>query len=507
MQRRYLCIFIIVILLCSVSGIVSGEPAAQFIGTPGSGKVPLTVQFTDTSSGTAITAWNWSFGDGIWFNTTVAAQKNPTHVFSIAGIYTARLTVCNAEGCNSTIPGQTITVAPSGGPVARISKNVSGGFAPLYVKFGDQSTGIGINQRNWSFGDGTWFNTTVAAPQVTHLFAQAGVYNVRLTVCNASGCNTTIPGTTITATGGPVAKFAKNATTGSAPLSVQFTDQSTGTGLNRWNWSFGDGTWFNTTFAAQKSPSHVYNAAGVYGVRLTVCNTTGCNTTDPGQTITVTGPDGPVAKFAKNATTGSAPLSVQFTDQSTGTGLNQWNWSFGDGIWFNTTVAAQKNPTHVYNVAGVYTTHLTVCTEAECNTTIPGQTITVVLSGGPVARISKNVSSGFAPLHVKFGDQSTGTGINQRNWSFGDGTWFNTTVAAPQVTHLFAQAGVYNVRLTVCNASGCNTTIPGTTITAKAPAKPLGKFTTNVTSGTAPLTVKFTDQSTGIAPFELCLGL
>ena len=133
---------------------------------------------------------------------------------------------------NST-PSNVASAAPVGGlPVAVITKNVSSGRAPLTVNFGDRSTGIGINQRNWSFGDGTWFNTTVATPQVIHTFTLPGVYNVRLTVCNASGCNTTIPGTNITATaapGAPVAKFAKNVTSGSAPLSVQFTDQSTGT--------------------------------------------------------------------------------------------------------------------------------------------------------------------------------------------------------------------------------------------------------------------------------------
>ena len=86
---------------------------------------------------------------------------------------------------------------------------------------------------------------------------------------------------------------------------MNFGDQSTGTGINQRNWSFGDGTWFNTTVAAQKSPTHVFNVAGVYTVRLTVCNASGCNTTIPGQNITVTAPPGsPVAKFAKNVSTG-----------------------------------------------------------------------------------------------------------------------------------------------------------------------------------------------------------
>ena len=476
------------------------EPVAAFSVSPLSGTAPLAVQFADASTGTAISLWNWSFGDGSWLNTTVAAPQ-VTHEFARSGAYTVQLTVCNAGGCNTTIPGQTITVTPYTGPVARLSRNVSAGKAPLTVRFGDQSTGTGISQRNWSFGDGSWLNTTAAAPQVTHVFSKEGQYNVRLTVCNVSGCNTTIPGSNIRVTpppGPPGVKFAKNIGTGAAPLTVSFTDQSTGTGLNQWYWDFGDSTWFNTTIAAQKSPTHVYNEPGAYTVQLTVCNAGGCNTTIPGQTITADGLTKPVVEFAANERCGNAPLAVLFSDLSTGTGINRWDWSFGDDTSFSPTDAALKNPTHIYRAAGAYTVQLTACNAGGCNTTIPGQTITVTPYTGPVARLSRNVSSGRAPLTVRFGDQSTGIGINQRNWSFGDGSWFNTTAAAPQVTHVFAEAGVYTVRLTVCNATGCNTTIPGSNITVSVlQVYLLQNSLRTLRTGATPLTVLFTDQSTG----------
>ena len=332
------------------------------------------------------------------------------------------------------------------------------------MNFGDRSTGTGINQRNWSFGDGTWFNTSGTMPQIIHTYTAKGVYTVQLTVCNAAGCNTTV-GQNITANappGSPVAKFAKNVGTGLAPLSVQFTDQSTGTGLNKWNWSFGDGTWFNTTVAAQKSPTHIYTAAGVYTAQLTVSNAAGSNTTIPGQTITVTAPvDGPVAKITKNVSSGTTPLTVNFGDRSTGTGINQRNWSFGDGTWFNTS-GTMPQIIHTYTAKGVYTVQLTVCNAAGCNTTV-GQNITAnAPPGSPVAKFAKNVGTGLAPLSVQFTDQSTGTGLNKWNWSFGDGTWFNTTVAAQKSpTHIYTAAGVYTAQLTVSNAAGSNTTIPG----------------------------------------------
>ena len=55
-------------------------------------------------------SWNWSFGDDTWFNTTVAAERNATYTYNAPGTFTARLTVANAGGSNTTEPGTLITV-------------------------------------------------------------------------------------------------------------------------------------------------------------------------------------------------------------------------------------------------------------------------------------------------------------------------------------------------------------------------------------------------------------
>jgi PGF-pre-PGF domain-containing protein len=78
----------------SIPVLVAG---ASFTGTPTSGVIPLTVTFTDASAGSP-TMWNWSFGDGTWFNTTSAAAKSPTHTFNNAGTYTVNLTITCSAG-------------------------------------------------------------------------------------------------------------------------------------------------------------------------------------------------------------------------------------------------------------------------------------------------------------------------------------------------------------------------------------------------------------------------
>ena len=59
-----------------------------------------------------------------------------------------------------------------------------------------------------------------------------------------------------------------------------------------------------------------------------------------------------VADFSASPLTGDAPLTVAFTDNSTG-GPTSWAWDFGDG-----GTSALQDPTHSYVVAGTYTVTL-----------------------------------------------------------------------------------------------------------------------------------------------------
>ncbi len=58
--------------------------------------------------------------------------------------------------------------------------------------------------------------------------------------------------------------------------------------------------------------------------------------------------------FSADVTTGPAPLTVRFTDESTGD-PKLWSWAFGDG-----GTSAEQNPVHTYGVPGNYTVNLTV---------------------------------------------------------------------------------------------------------------------------------------------------
>jgi len=80
----------------------------------------------------------------------------------------------------------------------------------------------------------------------------------------------------------PVAEFSGNPTQGYVPLTVYFTDQSTGSPTS-WSWTFGD----SGTSPAQH-PSHEYTAIDTYDVSLTVENPQGQDTETKLDYITVT---------------------------------------------------------------------------------------------------------------------------------------------------------------------------------------------------------------------------
>jgi PKD repeat protein len=77
---------------------------ADFYGTPTSGLGPLTVAFTNTSTGD-YTSSSWWFGDG-----TTSSDKNPSHTYPNAGTYKVTLTVSGPGGSDTLQRPNYVTV-------------------------------------------------------------------------------------------------------------------------------------------------------------------------------------------------------------------------------------------------------------------------------------------------------------------------------------------------------------------------------------------------------------
>ncbi|MDQ1275487.1 MAG: hypothetical protein QG610_1061, partial [Euryarchaeota archaeon] len=157
-----------------------------------------------------------------------------------------------------------------------------------------------------------------------------------------------------------------------------------------------------------------------------------------------------VANFSANVTSGNAPLKVLFTDKSTGSPTS-WLWDFGDGIYSKHAM----NATHTFTRPGVYDITLKVTNGAGTVTVKKSGYITVKALKAPVAAFTANVTSGKAPLVVKFTDAGTGGIPVSWLWYFGDGIHSKHAMNA---THTYTRAGTYDVTLTVKNDVGSNTT-------------------------------------------------
>lgn len=298
----------------------------------------------------------------------------------------------------------------------------------------------------------------------------------------------------------PVVNFSADKTTGQAPLTVQFFDNSTyeGTLVSR-QWDFGP---LGGSTAA--NPTVTFTAPGTYIVSLRVENTTGYWSNQSGEhpsdnpaytlpTITVTAGTELAADYTWIPTTIPVGYTAQFNDTSVGN-PTAWLWDFGD----STPTSNLQNPTHVFSVAQDYSVKLTV-TNSTGHTSTATKTITVSTATTPVANFTPSSTEGVAPLNVTFTDTSDNLPTSW-SWQFGDGA--TSTLQNPY--HVFTVPGNYIVNLTATNAAGSNTISKWVNVTG--PKTPVANFTANgvdasnttpgpTLNGAAPFSVDFVDNS------------
>lgn len=268
---------------------VHPPPTANFTAEPTTGVQPLTVQFTDTSTGVP-TSWYWDFGGG-----ATSTEQNPSVLYEGAGTYSVSLRATNDFGSDTEVKTNYITVTLPPPPVAAFSGSPRSVQAPGYVQFTDQSTGSPTSWL-WYFGWDIWGNVTPYSTQQhpTAKYVQIGTFSVSLTATNAGGSNTLTKTNYITASlqppgvGAPVAEFSATPTYGTKPLAVSFYESSSNS-PTMWNWSFGDGS-----TSTSQNPSHTYTTAGVYTVTLSAANMYGSSTKTKTNYITVTNVPGTV---------------------------------------------------------------------------------------------------------------------------------------------------------------------------------------------------------------------
>ena len=164
----------------SIQVVAASPVSASFSWGPASGAQPLTVNFTNLSSGA--TYWIWNYGDN---NTlTTFGGTNVSHVYPNVGSYTVSLTAYGPGGVSWVTNIAAVVVLPPP-PVAAFSASPTNVFLTQAVTFTDASTGS-ITNWVWSLGNNT-FVTNSSNASVVHTYAATGTYTVSLKVSGAGG--------------------------------------------------------------------------------------------------------------------------------------------------------------------------------------------------------------------------------------------------------------------------------------------------------------------------------
>jgi PKD repeat protein len=387
-----------------------------------------TMDFVSTSTGTNMyTHYDWHFDD----NTNQIGQQ-VSHVWSSPGMHSACLQIYGTNGaCTSDT---CITFQVSGSLHCNLHMNVANIPAtcqtcPNGDAAAEISNGTAPYTYSWSFNNDTAWQISGLLP---------GTYI--LSAIDANGCTgTTHVVVGITHYSCPTS-YTSSQTSPNQISFVNTTPTDSSMGAIRYNWDFGDGN-----SSTEVNPVHVYEGPGTYSVCLQFSTANvGCYG-NYCSNITVTG--------GVNCTlgltlTGNSPSCDTCTDGYLGSTLT------GGAGPFTFVYTHNGNVLHTnYNLApGTYTACVTDVNGCRACSSV------IIPAAHCNASFTLN-SDSLNPGNYIATDQSSGTGPLFENWSWGDGTYDTL----PNPSHTYANAGTYQICLTIhdghCSSTSCNTLI------------------------------------------------
>ncbi len=313
----------------AISNISLVKPAASFYMDDSiSICPPLTVHFSNTSSGAA--TYSWTFGDG-----SISVTPSPTNLYVADGYDTVMLVAISAYGCKDT----AISHVNVFGYAGAFTYTPDSGCSPVAVHF--SAVLSHVPNIVWDFADGN-ISPSSTLDTITHIYLQAGAYLPKLILSDNTGCENSSLGLDTIKIDGIVPGF----TTVPAPVCVgtafNLSDTSTSywSSITSWTWTFNGST--NTI----SSPSYSIATPGVYPATLVVTDGWGC-TANVTENVNVYTP--PVITVSPDTT-----ICVGDSAILTGYGGVSYTWADASTIGCSSCNPAHAHPTAVtqYTVTG-----------------------------------------------------------------------------------------------------------------------------------------------------------
>jgi PKD repeat protein len=466
-------------------------------------------------------SYTFQFGDGqiaLFSGKTIGWA---THKYAAAGTYpvvvTAQETASNALAkiqevgratqliipvlCPKSTPCD-FTVSPASltaGTPATFTSTVNGGTTPYLF--------------SWNFGDGTALGTT---NPVTHTYATAGTFNVKLTITDSSTpapqtsvvTHSVVVQTSVAVPTVTVNNPTPNPANTGAAVTVTFTVSSTATvtGITV-NW--GDGTTPDSLLGTATSDMHTYASTGAVKSQVFTITVTATNSAGPGSGITMeTVNDRPptvtISTILPNPANTGTMVTVSFTATDPDGTVSSLSVNWGDGST-PTSLAGTATSTHTYTSTGSAKSQLftiTVTDTDNSGSTGSAQTTETVNDRPPVVAVTNPtpnpaLTGQLVTVTFSAGDPDGTVSSISVNW--GDTTTPDSLAGtAISDTHTYTSGGSFTITVTATDNSGSTT--PGTTSeVVSAPTAPtvtITSITPNPANTGIMVTVTFTVTST-----------
>jgi gliding motility-associated-like protein len=415
------------------------------------------------------------------FNHNDNTQPNPdTLFFDMAGV--------NDYGCTDTAISKKIVVLPEVHALFTASDDEI--CDSIKINFSNNSIGYNL-LHEWNLGDGAYFIDTTENSFIHRYFNRNTTpkdYFVELISTSDYFCADTLRDT-ITVYPFVKANFAIDYSNNCSPLNVSFTNTSKG-GTN-FNWSFGDGSVYNSLIPETLYHTYENNSDNdtTYYIRLKATNTQGC--ADSIMRSVFLFPQVAAAFDFDSPNTGCNPLPVSFVNNSKGENLD-YIWDFGDKTYSTSENPPPRTYKNSTDKDTTYYVNLTVMNLAGCDSSITKEVevYSKVTADFSVARVDS-----CSPFKIDVDNFSSG-GISEFIWKYSENdsiTRFD--FSDPDIPIYRNQTLVpikYPLILRTRNIHGCSA-IKADTITVFPEMH--AEFMTDTIQGCQPLNVSLTNKS------------
>jgi protocatechuate 3,4-dioxygenase beta subunit len=413
------------------------------------------------SNGTGTYQWQEFVGSS-WNNVGINNDTFITPVLT-TGSYNYRLVYSQGSGCSDE--SNTVNIQVVNDPTASITGDNLICENESVVITATVTGGVAPYTYHWQLQQGAdWIDVGSTQPTFNTGALPAGSYAYRLFVENGTGCNVTSNTFTITSAEHPVVTItAANNPICAGGNVAQFSSTVTGGfGSNTYQWQYNNpGTgWGN--IGSNSANYSVSLPLGTFEYRLIVTQTSGCITVSDSYFMVVV-PDPTVTAsvdIASICVGGSATVTATVTNGSPAITFQWYSGPATNGPW--TLISGATSSTYAVPSSSTGSTWYRV------NTTDPNSgcsdpfsnSVQVTVVADPVVTISTMDDIYCSGETIQMTATVTGgTGTPHFMWQSYDGsTWSNVGTDQSTFNPGTLAQGNYQYRVTVTQASGCETT-------------------------------------------------